>query len=149
MEKMLQRQTLYFFAHKTLQFLFSQVELFLNGKVISRSNNFYHHAALVETELTTDPVSKRTWTACQGYRYHPKKKNLEKKDNIIKKLADNDSCSLYQYGAPNVEFLHCKRLLLPSVKLDLRLHSSHNHCALETLTDLDSHPVKRLHKVRP
>ena len=62
------------FSNNTLRSLFSHVELFLKGKLICSSNNNYHHAAFVETELTTDPVNKRTWTVCQGYRYRPKKK---------------------------------------------------------------------------
>ena len=70
------------FSNNTLHSLFSHVELFLNGKLISSSNNNYHHAAFVKTELTTDPFSKKTWTVCQGYRYRPKKeKNLEVKNN--------------------------------------------------------------------
>ena len=57
---------------------FSHVEIFLNGSLISSSNNNYHHDAFVETGLTTDPNSKRTWTVCQGYRYrHNKEKNLQ------------------------------------------------------------------------
>ena len=68
-------------SNNTLHSLFSHVELFLNGKLISSSNNNYHHAAFVETELTTDPVSKRIWTVCQGYRYRP---NKEKKSRSEK-----------------------------------------------------------------
>ena len=138
------------FSNNTLHFLFSHVELFLNGKLISSSNNNYHHAAFVETELTSDPVSKRTWTVCQGYRYRPnKEKNLEVKNKIMKKLADYGTCTLYLYGAPHVDFLDCERLLLPGVTLHLRLYRSPNLCALETLTDLDADAVKSLHKNPP
>ena len=84
------------FSNNTLHFLFSHVELFLNGKLLTSSNNNYHHAAFVETELTTHQVSKRTWTVCQGYRYRPnKEKNLEVKNKIMKKFADYGTCSLY------------------------------------------------------
>ena len=54
------------FANNTLHSLFSHVEMFLNGKLISSSNNNYHHSAFIETELTTDIASKRTWAPCQG-----------------------------------------------------------------------------------
>ena len=58
------------FANNTLHSLFSHVEMFLNGKLISSSNNNNcHHLAFIETELTTDIASKRTWATCQGYRY--------------------------------------------------------------------------------
>ena len=135
------------FSNNTLHSLFSQVELFLNGKLISSSNNNYHHATSVETELTTDPVSKRTWTVCQGYRYQPnKEENLKVKNKIMKKFADDGTCPLYLYGAPYVDFLDFERLLMPGVTLHLRLYRSPNLCALETLTDLDADAVKSLDK---
>ena len=62
-------------------------------------------------------------------------------------LADYGTCSLYLYGAPNVDFLDCERLLLPGVTLHLRLYRSPNLCALETLTDLDADAGKTLDKI--
>ena len=138
------------FSKNTLHSLFSHVELFPNGKLISSSNNNYHHAAFVETELTTDPVSKRTWTVCQGYRYRAnKEKNLEVRNKIMKKFADYGTCSLYLYGAPHVDFLDCERLLLPGVTLHLRPYRSPNLCVLETLADLDGDAVESLDKNPP
>ena len=55
------------FANNTLHSLFSHVEMFLNGKLISSSNKNYHHL-VIETELTTDLASKLTWAPCQGYK---------------------------------------------------------------------------------
>ena len=135
------------FSNNTLHSLLSHVEIFLNGKLISSSNN-YHHASFVGTELTTDPVSKRT--VCQGYRFRPnEEKNLEVKSKIMKKFADYGTCSLYLHGAPHVDFLDCERLLLPGVTPYLRLYRSPNLCALETLTDLDADAVKSLDKNPP
>ena len=139
MGKMLQRQTIYFFSNNTLHSLFSHVELFLNGNLISSSNKNYSHTAFVETELTTDPVSKGTWTVCQSYRYRPKNgKNLELENKIMKNFADNGTCSLYAYADPHVDCLDSERFLLPGVTLHLRIYRSSNLCALETLTDLDA-----------
>ena len=150
MVKTLLRQTLILFSNNTLHSLFSHVELFLNGKLISSSNNNYHHAAFVETELTTDPISKKTWACCQGYQYRPnKKKNLEIKDGIMKKFSDLGKCSLHLYGAPHVDFLDCERVLLPGVTLHLRFYRSPNQCALETLTDLDEAAAKALDQNTP
>ena len=138
------------FSNNTLHSLFSHVELFLNGKLISSSNSNYHHAAFVETELTTDPVSKKTWTVCQGNRYRPnKEKNLEVKNKILKKFADYGTCSLYLYGAPHVDFLDCEQLLLPGVEFHLRLYRLPSLCAVETLTDLDADAVKSLDENPP
>ena len=83
------------FSNKTPNYLFSHAELFLYGKLISSSNNNYHHAAFVDTELTTDPVTKKTWTVCSGYQYVANKdKNLELKDKIMEKF-DNDGRELH------------------------------------------------------
>ena len=57
------------FANNTWHSLFSHLEILLNGKLISSSNNNYHHLAFIKTELTTDIGSKRTWAPCQGYCY--------------------------------------------------------------------------------
>ena len=138
------------FANNTLHSLFSHVELFLNGKLISSSNNNYHHAAFVETELTTDPMSKETWARCQGYKYRPnKKKNVEIKDGMMRNFSDLGKCTLHLYGAPRVDFLDCERLLLPGVTLHLRFYRSPNQCALETLTDLDAGAAKTLDQNTP
>ena len=67
----------------------------------------------------------------------------------MKKFADYGTFPLYLYGAPHVDFLDCERLLLPGVTLHLRLYSSPNICALETLTDLDADAVKSLDKNPP
>ena len=75
--------------------LFLHVELFLNGTLISSSNKNYRHTAFVETELTTDPVSKGIWTVCLGYRYRPNNgENLELENKIMKNFADNGTCLL-------------------------------------------------------
>ena len=138
------------FANNTLHSLFSHVELFLNGQLISSSNNNYHHAAFVETELTTDPVSKETWARCQGYQYRPnREKNSEIKDGIMKNFNHLGKCTMHLYGAPHVDFLDCERVLLPGVTLHLRFYRSPNQCALETLTDLDATDAKALDQNTP
>ena len=110
-------------SNNTPHSLFSHVELFLNGKLISSSKNNYHHNTFVVTELTTDPVNKRTWTVCQGYRYRlNKEKNLEVKNKIMKKIADYGMCSLHLKGAPHVDFLDCEWLVLPIMTLHTRLY---------------------------
>ena len=109
------------FSNNTLHSLFSHVELFLNGKLISSSNNNYHHAAFVETEWTKDTMSKKTWASCQSYQYRPNKQKIfEIKDGNMKKFSDLGKCSLHIYGGPHVDFLDCERVLPPGVTLHLR-----------------------------
>ena len=54
------------FANNSHHSLFSQYEVYLNGVLVSDSNNSYHHRAFIETELTTCSKSKSSWTQCQG-----------------------------------------------------------------------------------
>ena len=63
------------FTNNTLHSLFSHAELFLNGILISSSNNAYHHSGFVETELTPDLDAKATWAETQGYQYQADKSN--------------------------------------------------------------------------
>ena len=46
------------FSNNTLHSLFYHAELYLNGKLISYSNNCYLHSAFIETEMTTDTEGK-------------------------------------------------------------------------------------------
>ena len=111
------------FANNVLHFLFSQVEMFLNGRLISSSNNNYHHCAFIETELTTDTASKRKWVPCQGYRYRANDKaKAEGKEKELNEFRKGEQFNLELYGAPHVDFWDCERLLLPVVTLQLRFY---------------------------
>ena len=48
------------FSNNTLHTLFSHAELYLNGKLISQSNNCYFHAAFIKTQLTASTDGKQT-----------------------------------------------------------------------------------------
>ena len=120
------------FGNNTFHSMFSHVEMFLNGKLISSSNNNYHHLAFIETEMTTDIASKRTWDPCQGYMYRAKDKaNAEAKEKELNYFRKGEKINLELYGAPHVDFLDCERLLLPGVTLHLRFYRSPNNCALQ------------------
>ena len=70
----------------TLHSLFSHAEVFLNGILISTSNNAYHHSAFIETEMTTDLDSKTTWAETQGYQYQGDKSTVEEVNEWKEKL---------------------------------------------------------------
>ena len=133
------------FANNTLHSLFSHVEMFLNGKLISSSNNNYHHLAFIETELTTDIGSKLTWAPCQGYRYRAKaKSSQEVKEKALAEIRRGDQFNLELYGAPHIDFLDCERLLLPGVTLHLRFYRSPNNCAFESVGTWSAADIKRV-----
>ena len=101
------------FANNTLHSLFSHVEMLLNGKLISRSNNNHHQLAFIETELTTDIASKLTWAPCQNYRYRANDKtNTDAKNQELNEFKQDERFNLEVYGAQHVDFLDCDRLLL-------------------------------------
>ena len=133
------------FANNTLHSLFSHVEMFLNGKLISSSTKNYHHLGFIETELITDIASKRTWAPCQGDRYRASDKaNAEAKEKELNELWKGEQFNLELYGAPHVDFLDCERLLLPGVTLHLRLHRSPNSCAFKRVGTWEAAHIKRV-----
>ena len=132
------------FANSTLHSLFSHVEMFLIGKLISSSSNNYHHLAFIETELTTNIASKRTWAPCQGCRFRAKDKaNAEAKEEL-NEFRKGEQFNLELYAAPHVDFLDCERLLLPGVTLHLRFYRSPNSCAVERVGTWEAADIKRV-----
>ena len=133
------------FANNTLHSLFSHVEMFLNRKLISSSNNNNHHLAVIETELTTDIDSKRTWAPGQGYRYRANDKaNAEAKDKEMNDIRKGEQFNLELYGAPHVDFSDSDRLLLPGVTLHLRFYRSPSNCAVERVGTWEAADIKRV-----
>ena len=131
------------YGNNLLHSLFSHVQLFLNGKLISSSNNNYHHAAFVETELTSDTEGKQTWAQCQGYRYRgDTKQYAEQKDKIMDAFTKRGNYNISLYGAPHVDFFECERFLLPGVTLHLRLYRAPSNCSLEAVGTLDTDAIK-------
>ena len=88
------------FSNNTLHTLFSHAELYLNGKLISHSNNCYFHAAFIETELTANTDGKQTWTKCQGYDYLAKTSEQNQQFNELYAVFDRQKqCTTELYGA--------------------------------------------------
>ena len=119
------------FSNNTLHTLFSHVELYSNGKLISPSSNCYLHSAFIETELTADTEGKKTWAKCQGYNYLAQTKEQDQAFNRL--YADLDrkkECTAELYGALHIDFLECEKLLIPGVALHLRLFRSPNNTQL-------------------
>ena len=119
------------FSSNMLHNFFSHAELYLNGKLISHSNNCYLHAAFIETELTTDTEGKETWARCQGYDYLTKTKEQDQAFNEL--YADFDrgrECTAELYGALHVDFFDCEKVLVPGVTLHLRLFRSPDNTLL-------------------
>ena len=118
------------FSNNTLHTLFSHAELFLNGKLISHSNNCYLHSAFIETELTTDTEGKETWDKCQSIIFrHKQKSRIKRLLNFTPTLIAN-KCTAQLHGAIHFEFLECEKLLIPGVTLHLRLLRSSNNTLL-------------------
>ena len=131
-------------ANNTLQSLFSHAEKFLSGKLISSTNNNYNHLAFIETELTTDIASKLTWAPCQGYNYNANgNANREVKEEELNEFKQGKQILLELYGAPPIDLLDCKRLLLPGVTLHLRFYRYTNTCAIGSVATSVAADFKR------
>lgn len=128
------------FTNNTLHSLFSHAEVFLNGILVSSSNNAYHHSAFVETEMTTDLDAKHTWAESQGYQYQADKSSEDSinrwKDEKMRQ-GKNSKNKLKLVGAPHIDLFECEKVLLPGVTLHLRLYRSSNDFCLTSLTETD------------
>ena len=79
--------------------------MFLDGKLISISNNNYNHLAFIETKLTTDIANRLTWAQCQGYKYRANAKaNHEVKKKELNEFRKGEQFILELYGAPQIDF---------------------------------------------
>ena len=119
------------FSNNTLHTLFSHAELYLNGQLISHSNDYYFHSAFIETEPTANTDGKQTWTKCQGFDYLAK--TSDENQHFNKLYADFDRqkrCTTELYGALFIDFFDCEKLLVPDVTLHLRLFRSPNNTML-------------------
>ena len=131
------------YGNNLLHSLFSHVELTLNGKLISSSNNNYHHAAFVEPELTSDTEGKQTWAQCQGYRYRgDAKQYAEEKEKVKDAFTKRGNYNISLYDAPHLAFFVCERFLLSGVTLQLRLYRAPSNCSLEAVGTLDADAIK-------
>ena len=126
------------FANNALHSLFSQVEVYANGILISDSNNSYHHRAFLETELTTNSDSKETWAACQGYSYDSDPSSdanqSEWLQNRLKATLESDY-TLNLYGSLYVDFFSCEKLMVPEVDIRVKLYRASNEFSLISLAD--------------
>ena len=126
------------FANNTLHSLFSQVEVYANGILISDSNNSYHHRAFLETELTTNSDSKETWAACQGYCYDPEPSSDANKSEWLQKRMKSTleaECVSSLYGSLYVDFFSCEKLMIPEVDIRIKLYRASNEFSLISLGD--------------
>ena len=126
------------FANNTLHSLFDHAEVFLDGILVSSSNNAYHHAAFIETEMTTDLDAKTTWARYQGYEYQAGKTSGEELAKWKNEKYEHAKFQKTNYGCLDrliLTFSNVKKIILPGITLHIRLHRSSNDFVL---TSLDS-----------
>ena len=112
----------------TLQSLFNQVDVYLDGKLVSSSDNCYHYNALFETLLTYGDAAKTS--QLQSQLYYKDKGVMDSSDPIE---GDNSGLSSrYTYtkessicsleGKIHTGLHNISRLLLNGVRLTYRFH---------------------------
>ena len=125
------------FTKNTHHSLFSHAELFLNGILISSSNNACHHSAFVETEMTTDLDAKVTWAETQGYQYQADKSNEKRLNEWNEEMMNNGKKNKNKLklvgAASHIDLFECEKILLPGVRLHLSLRMSSSDFALTSV----------------
>ena len=110
------------FANNLLHSLFVNCEIYLNGTPISNSNNFYAHAAFIETEYSLSSDCKNSWVKCQGYSYETNPNDFTsevfKNRHHFQVTRENPTCL---YGPLCVDFFNCEKLLVPDNVLRIKL----------------------------
>ena len=113
--------------------------------MISSCKNNYHLLAFIETELTTELSSKRSWAPCEVYNYRANEQaNHEVKEEELNEFREGEQFNLELYGAPHIDFMDCEQLLLPAVTLHLRFYRSPNTCAIESVDTWAATYIKRV-----
>ena len=132
-----------FFNNNTLQSLPSHAEVFLNGILISTSNNSYHHSVFIETEMTTDLDSKTTWAENKGYQHRGNKSTVEEVNKCVEEKFKQGKCTKNktQTSWSLSHFFESKKNLLPGATLHLRLHRPSNDFFLQSLAESDDKVV--------
>ena len=119
--------------------------MFLNGKLISRSNINYNHLAFIETELTRDIASKVMWAPCQGYKYRANgKAKQEVEEKNLNQFRNGEKINLELYGEPHIKFLDCEWFLLPGVTHQLRFYRPPNTCAIKSAGTWETANIERV-----
>ena len=132
------------FTNNTLHSLFSHAEVFLNGILISTSNNAYNHSAFIATKLTTHLGSKTIWTETQGNQYQGDKSTVEEVNKWKVEKFQQGKCTKNKHklvGAPHIDIFEDEKFLLPGVTLHLRFHKSSNNFSLQPLAENDDNLV--------
>ena len=122
----------------TLQSLFKQVDVFLDGKLVSSSDNCYHYTSMIETLLNYGEAAKSS--QLQSQLYHKDKGLMDSTDPT---LGDNPGIQRrYAYtarssvvsleGKLHTSLHNISRLLLNGVRLTYRFHRNPDSVVLMT-----------------
>ena len=123
-------------VNNLLHLLFSQVDLFLNDRLVDPSIPTYPYKAYIETLLNYDaPAQQSQLTAAGWYRDTAGKFNISDPagDNQGAKARHNlisEGKSVQLIGRPHCNLFFQHKLLLPGVNLKLRLTRAADHFAL-------------------
>ena len=93
-------------VNNVLHSLFVNCEVYLNGVIISNSNNFYAHEAFIETEYSLGADCKNTWARCQGYTYESDPSDFAGACFIARQIKDQNPTSFYGTLLSLIIFLH-------------------------------------------
>ena len=119
--------------------LFSQVDVFINEKLVTTSGNTYPYAAYFEKFLTYDPQTLENQFSAEHVFVDKDKKlgTFDDADNAWKARAasTNLSKSVFMRGSLHIPILRQERLLLNQCSLRIKLHPNNQKFCLMSKDD--------------
>lgn len=109
------------FINNVMHSLFKNCEVFVNQQSISESNGLYAHKAYVETEWSYSAGSKNTFIATQGYGHVSNPNEYASHTKAGRMTATRKSQTLNLYGPLAIDFFANGSLILPGMKMRIKL----------------------------
>ena len=112
-------------SNNGLHSLFSNIEVSLNGEVVSSSNSLYAQKAFITTEWSHSAECKQSILQTQGYTYEPDPSDLEEVFEMRKEVSwsekDTVPNTYHLFGKLAVDLFNCGKLLIPKSVLRIKL----------------------------
>ena len=124
------------FINNLGQSLFQNVEVILNGTSVSSSNNLHPYKAILEADLSHEPITKEGILRAQGYFYEPDPSDINDETDsspfgVRRLMVDQSEKTLSFYFPLSDSFLSgIDKYILPGVEIRIKLTRSINQFVL-------------------
>ena len=116
------------FVNNIANSLWQNVEVFLNGTMVSSSSNLHPYKSILEADLSYDLTTKQSIMATQGYSFEPDSSDFNNlKNDAFSRRHEivNSGRSFHTYSTISDNFLNgVDKYLIPGVEVRIRLTRS-------------------------